>query len=154
MDRDERRRKDQIISEQMEVIRTMAEHNLRRMGTDFWGTPAPAAPTPSKSSAPENDAREMEKFQAVRPPKQEEEQAAPEKLEDLLSELDGYTGLQAVKREVHDLIDLAKVEALRREHGLPTADLSLHMVFSGSPGTGKTTNSLSGMSSQSYIFST
>lgn len=60
MDRDERRRKDQIISEQMEVIRTMAEHNLRRMGTDFWGTPAPAAPTPSKSSAPENDAREME----------------------------------------------------------------------------------------------
>ena len=139
MDRDERRRKDQIISEQMEVIRTMAEHNLRRMGTDFWGTPAPAAPTPSKSSAPENDAREMEKSQAVRPPKQEEEQAAPEKLEDLLSELDGYTGLQAVKREVHDLIDLAKVEALRREHGLPTADLSLHMVFSGSPGTGKTT---------------
>ena len=73
MDRDERRRKDQIISEQMEVIRTMAEHNLRRMGTDFWGTPAPAAPTPSKSSAPENDAREMEKSQAVRPPKQEEE---------------------------------------------------------------------------------
>ena len=139
MDRDERRRKDQIISEQMEVIRTMAEHNLRRMGTDFWGTPAPAAPTPSKSSAPENDAREMEKSQAVRPPKQEEEQAVPEKLEDLLSELDGYTGLQAVKREVHDLIDLAKVEALRREHGLPTADLSLHMVFSGSPGTGKTT---------------
>lgn len=58
MDRDERRRKDQIISEQMEVIRTMAEHNLRRMGTDFWGTPAPAAPTPSKSSAPENDARD------------------------------------------------------------------------------------------------
>ena len=35
MDRDERRRKDQIISEQMEVIRTMAEHNLRRMGTDL-----------------------------------------------------------------------------------------------------------------------
>ena len=137
MDRDERRKKDQIISQQMEVIRTMAEHNLRRMGTDFWGTPAPAAPVPAKPSTPENAAREPEKTQVVQPSGQAEK--APEKLEDLLSELDGYTGLQTVKKEVHDLIDLAKVEALRREHGLPTADLSLHMVFSGSPGTGKTT---------------
>lgn len=141
MDRDESRKKDQIISAQMEVIRTMAEHNLRRMGTDFWGTPAPAAPASSTPSAPVSSGKEPEQAQPAAAAGGEKPAPEPEKekLEDLLSELDGYTGLKAVKREVHDLIDLARVEALRREHGLPTADLSLHMVFSGSPGTGKTT---------------
>ena len=32
-------KKDQIILQQLEVIRTMTENNLNRMGTDFWGTP-------------------------------------------------------------------------------------------------------------------
>ena len=32
-------KKDQIILQQLDVIRSMTEHNLRRMGSDFWGTP-------------------------------------------------------------------------------------------------------------------
>ena len=65
-------------------------------------------------------------------------QSSPkENIEDLQKELDSYVGLSAVKREVKDLINLAAVERLRRQHGLPTADMSLHMVFSGNPGTGK-----------------
>ena len=35
-------KKDEIILQQLEVIRTMTEHNLSRMGSDFWGAPAPA----------------------------------------------------------------------------------------------------------------
>ena len=50
-------KKDQIILQQLDVIRSMTENNVRRMGSDFWGTPfqdvgkAPAAP--GKPAEPE-----------------------------------------------------------------------------------------------------
>ena len=67
-----------------------------------------------------------------------EELPPPEKMEDLLKELDSYIGLDVVKDEVRSLINMVQVYKLRREHDLPTTDMSLHMVFTGNPGTGKT----------------
>ena len=62
-----------------------------------------------------------------------------ESLEDLLQELDARIGLTEVKAEVRTLTNLAQIDQQRRNAGLPVAPVSNHLVFSGNPGTGKTT---------------
>ena len=66
---------------------------------------------------------------------QEEEKSADE----LIEELNSLTGLRSVKAEVNAMIDLMKVQQMRRERGLKTVPVNKHMVFSGNPGSGKTT---------------
>ncbi|MDA2809519.1 AAA family ATPase [Nocardiopsis sp. RSe5-2] len=60
-------------------------------------------------------------------------------LDEVLAELDAMVGLDGVKKEVRALVDLHRVNAKRVEAGLPSLDFSRHLVFSGPPGTGKTT---------------
>jgi stage V sporulation protein K len=55
-----------------------------------------------------------------------------------LDELSRMTGLDAVKTEITTLIQRLRVESARRDQGLPVAPISLHMVFAGPPGVGKT----------------
>ncbi|WP_017540747.1 right-handed parallel beta-helix repeat-containing protein [Nocardiopsis halophila] len=57
----------------------------------------------------------------------------------LRAELDALTGLAEVKEVVNDLVNVLVTAARRRDLGMPVPTLSHHLVFSGPPGTGKTT---------------
>lgn len=60
-------------------------------------------------------------------------------LQELLDELDALIGLEKVKSKVQDLIVYQKVQKLRREKNLHSTKNTLHLAFTGNPGTGKTT---------------
>jgi SpoVK/Ycf46/Vps4 family AAA+-type ATPase len=58
---------------------------------------------------------------------------------DMLAQLEGMVGLRSVKREVTNMVNLLASAQRRRAAGLPIPSLSRHLIFSGAPGTGKTT---------------
>lgn len=60
-------------------------------------------------------------------------------LDSLLAELDALIGLEEIKSETRNLINLLKIIELRKQNGLKTPPVTRHFIFTGNPGTGKTT---------------
>ena len=71
--------------------------------------------------------------------KQIKERKSKERFNALLEELNQLVGLKEVKEEIRSLINLIRMRKLRASFDMPDMEISYHMVFTGSPGTGKTT---------------
>jgi AAA+ superfamily predicted ATPase len=62
-----------------------------------------------------------------------------DELSETLSDIDSLVGLQSVKDFMHALVARRRFDGLRHDHGLPVTTVPPHLVFTGDPGTGKTT---------------
>jgi Holliday junction resolvasome RuvABC ATP-dependent DNA helicase subunit len=116
---------------------------LRGVPTDWLAPAGPAGwtapPGPGAGTAPGSEARPATATgPSTAPP--EAEPAPPEKsLDELLAELDELVGLTRVKAEINRQAQVLRIAKLRESHGLRSPTITRHLVFTGNPGTGKTT---------------
>jgi hypothetical protein len=128
--------------EAIDAYRTLLLQAMDQAGVARPGQPdhvAPRAPS-GPAASPDVVPRVVAAAAATTPAAAPEVPLPPARsVADVMAELDGLIGLANVKAEVRRLTSMLQVQQIRAERGLPVIETSHHLVFSGSPGTGKTT---------------